>query len=115
MADQINSGIIIRGGSFSARDVAVGDHAKIEQSDWQRAVDQPLADLRDAIDGFSGQPATRDALVMAHAKVAEELASPVPDKQKLLDRLTSLSALAGPAATVVQAAAALAQVIAAVL
>lgn len=69
-ANVINNGVMM----------AVGDHAKIEQSDWQRAVDQPLADLRDAIDGFSGQPATRDALVAAQARRSPRNSrlSPIP-------------------------------------
>jgi len=115
MPERVNSGIIVTGGSFNARDVAVGDHAKIERSGSSEMFAEPLADLRAAIDSFEGPPATKAALTAAHDKLTEELEAPEPDKHKLLDRLSSLTGLAGPAATVVQAAMALAQVIAAVL
>lgn len=115
MTERVNSGIIVTGGNFTARDVAVGDHAQIAHSDTYHMFAQPLADLRGAIDSFDGPSATKDALTAAHAKLAEELEAPAPDKPKLLGRLRSLTILAGSATTVIQAATALAQVIAAVL
>ncbi len=115
MPEHVNSGIIVSGGSFTARDVAVGDHARIDHSGSIQMFAQPLADLRNAIDSFAGPPATKEALTAAQDKLTEELEAPTPGKHGLLDRLSSLTSLAGSAAAVVQAATTLAQLISAVL
>jgi hypothetical protein len=113
MSDWINSGIS-GVGNLNVENLAVGANSKIEQTKWSEPAARQLADLQSAIDAYQGPPATRDALSEAHAEIAAELRAPAPDRDKLLARLTSLSGLAGPASAIVQAATALAQVIAAI-
>jgi cell envelope opacity-associated protein A len=98
-------------GNPNAENLAVGTNSRVEQSNWPDSIAGQLADLQSAIDAFQGPPATREALMKAHVEILEELRAPVPDKHKIHAKLTFLGQLAGPAATVVQAAAALAQMI----
>jgi hypothetical protein len=112
MTDSTNYGIIAQ--NINAENIAVGANARIEQTNRSERLAPALADLARAIAGFQGPPAEREALLAAHAEIAQELDAPAPDKGRLLARLARLRELAGPAATIVQAAAALAQAIAAV-
>ncbi len=114
MSDSVNYGISgVQ--NINAQNIAVGTNSKIEQSNWSESLGRPLADLQQAIEGFQGSPATREALLTTQAEIVEELKAPVPDKHKVLAKVSSLSHLAGPAATIVQATAVLAQAIATIL
>jgi hypothetical protein len=113
MSDWINHGISAQ--SITAHNLAIGNDNTIEETNWNEPLAQPLADLKASIEAFQGAPQTKQALSTAHAEIAAELSSQAPDKNSLLTKLMSLSALAGPAAGVIQAATALAQVVAAVL
>ncbi len=114
MPDSGNQGISGQSINITAQNVAVGSNSRIEQTVSSGQFRGPLADLQRAIEGFDGPPATRDALMAGQAEIAAELEMPAPDKNGLLAKLASLKELAGPAATVVQAVAALAQVVAAI-
>ena len=112
MSNSDDVSVTISGGSISGN-VAIGSHSKIEQVNVMSSLlAQPLADLENAINAFQGSPATRDALQSTQAEIVGELKAPAPDKGRILAKLASLSQLAGPAATIVQAAAVLAQAIA---
>jgi hypothetical protein len=108
-----NQGVSGQNINISGHNVAVGANSRVEQNVSGGPFGPPLADLRRAIEAYDGPPATRQALLAAHVKVAEELKASAPDKNKLLAKLASLKELAGPAAAVVQAVTALAQVVAA--
>ncbi len=111
MSDAGNQGVSGQNINISGQNVVVGANSRVEQGISGGPFDAPLADLRRAIEAFDGPQATRQVLLVAHAEVAEELKAPVPDRNKLLAKLASLRELAGPAAAVAQAAAALAQVV----
>jgi hypothetical protein len=111
MSSSDNVSVNISGGNVSGN-LAIGPHSKAEQVNVvSSSLAQPLADLESAVDAYQGPPATRDALQHTHAEIVGELKAPSPDKGKILAKLASLSQLAGPAATIVQAAAVLAQAI----
>jgi hypothetical protein len=113
MSDSVNYGISgVQ--NITAQNIAVGANSKIEQNNWSDGLEQPLGDLRRAIEDFEGPRAARESLVEMQAAMVRELEVPVPDKGKILTMLSSIKDLAGPAATVVQAAAVLAGVIAAI-
>jgi hypothetical protein len=115
MSDTVNQGVSGQNVTISGQNVAVGAGSHVEQHISGAQFNDSLADLRSAIEAFDGPPETRQALLAAHAEIADELAAPAPDKDKLLAKLASLKELAGPAATVAQAVTALAQVIVAFL
>jgi hypothetical protein len=123
MSDSANYGIS-GVGNIAAQNVVVGENSSItstnanssvEQSNGAEQLSQSLAALRAAIEALQAPPATREALLATHAEVTRELQAPAPDKGKLLGKLTSMSQLAGPAAAIVQAVAALSQVIMTIL
>jgi hypothetical protein len=113
MPDSVNYSVT--GTNINAQNIAVGENASIVQTDSSQSLTQPLAQLRSAIDAIEAPALTKEALTAAHEEIAHELDAPEPDKGKLLAKLMSLSALAGPAGTVVSAAAALAQAITVIL
>jgi hypothetical protein len=123
MSDSANYGISGTG-NITAQNIAVGPNATINADGASNIIDQsnrselfsgPLTDLRCAIEALQGQPETRDALISTHAEIAEELESPEPDKGRILGKLAVVKQLAGPAATIVQAAAVLTQAIISIL
>lgn len=115
MTDQGNQGISGQSVQINAQNLAVGAHSKIDQTVLSDPLGQrQLDDLRTAIESFEGSPSTREALLATQMQITEELQAPTPDKHRLLTLLSSLKELAGPATAVIQAAAALAQVIAVV-
>lgn len=114
MSDSVNYGIS-GAQNIVAQNIAVGPNSKIEQSNWSESLDHPLANLSRAIDTFEGSPQVRDALLAARAEITAELSTPAPDKNRVLAKLATVREMAGPAATVVQAAAVLAQAIATIL
>jgi hypothetical protein len=111
MSDTGNQGVSGQNINISGHNVAVGANSRVEQNVSGGPFGAPLADLQRAIEVYDGPPETRQALLAAHAEVAEELKVPAPDKNKLLAKLASLKELAGPAAAVAQAVTALAQVV----
>lgn len=114
MSDSVNYGISgVQ--NITAQNIAVGPNSKIEQSSRSEPLDRPLAELARAIDAFEGSQGARDALIAAHAEVVEELEAAAPDKRRILSKLASVRDLAGPAVTVVQAAAVLTQAITTIL
>jgi hypothetical protein len=115
MSDTANQGVSGQSIIISGQNVAVGANSRVEQNVSGGPFRAPLADLRHAIDVFDGPLETRQALLAAHAEVADELEAPAPDKHKLLAKLDSLKELAGPVATVAQAATALAQIVVALV
>lgn len=114
MPDSVNYGIS-GAQNIAAQNIAVGPNSRIEQSNWSESLSHPLADLARAIDAFEGPPQARDALISARAEIDGELRAPAPDKGRILAKLATVKDLAGPAATVVQAATVLAQAIATIL
>jgi hypothetical protein len=113
MPDSANYGI--SGGNITAQNLAVGPNSRIEQSNYSQSFANPLSDLARAIDAFDGPPQARDALMAVQTEIAGELEAPAPDKNRVLAKLATIKDLAGPTATVVQAAAVLAQAIATIL
>ncbi len=111
MSDTANQGVSGQNVTISGQNVAVGANSRVEQNVSGGLLAAPLADLRSAIEAFDGPPETRQALLAAHAEVADELEAPAPNKDRLLAKLASLKQLAGPAAVVAQAVTALAQVV----
>jgi hypothetical protein len=111
MSDAANQGVSGQKIIISGQNVAVGAHSHVEQNVSGGLFSAPLADLQSAIEAFDGSPETRRALLAAHAEVADELAAPAPDKDRVLAKLASLKELAGPAAAVAQAVTALVQVV----
>ena|SRR5665213_2662730 len=82
--------------------IFVGGDGTVEQSN-QAEVSARLAELQQAIDAFHGPPGKRQELLNAHAEIAEELQRPSPSKSKVIEKLTALGQLAGPATAIVQA------------
>jgi hypothetical protein len=114
MPDSVNYGISgVQ--SIVAQNIAIGANSRIEQSNSGEPFAPQLAELARAIGAFEGPPAARDALIATHAEIAGELEAPAPDKSKILSKLALLRDLAGPAATVVQAAAVLTQAVMTIL
>jgi hypothetical protein len=113
MSDWVNHGISAQ--NVTAHNIAIGNNNRIEESSRFDQLAQPLAELKGAIDAYQGPPETQAALVAAHAEIAHELSTEAADKNKLITKLMSLSGLAGPATNIIQAAAALTQVITAIL
>jgi hypothetical protein len=111
MSDRVNQGISGQTVTISGQNVAIGPDSRIEQHVSGGAFNAPLADLRRAIEAADVPSDTRQALLVAHDEVAEELKAPTPDRSKLLAKLASLKELAAAVAPVVQAAAALTQVV----
>ncbi|HEY7962206.1 MAG TPA: hypothetical protein VID29_09815 [Solirubrobacteraceae bacterium] len=113
MTDSANYGI--KAEKITAQNIAVGPNARIEQTavGWTGLLGPALADLAGAIADFQGPPATCEVLRAAHAEIATEIAAPAPDSGRLLAKLASLKQLVGPATTIAQTAASLAQAIAA--
>jgi hypothetical protein len=111
MSDTGNQGVSGQNITISGQNVAVGANSRVEQNISGGMFSAPLADLQSAIEAFDGPPETRQALLAAHAEVAEDLEAPTPNKDKLLAKLASLKELAGPAAAVGQAVTALMQVV----
>jgi predicted ArsR family transcriptional regulator len=67
-----------------------------------------LEALLRAIEEFDGDSATRCDLAAIADEVAEELRQPVPDKSRILKRLSKIESIAGPAGAVDGATTALA-------
>ncbi len=119
MTDGANYGISGTGINISAQNFAVGSRSSIvagaggpvEQSNQAVALAVPLEQLRLAIDAFQGPQATKESLSALHREVTAELQTASPNRQVLVGKLESLQRLAGPAATIVQAAAVLAHAI----
>jgi hypothetical protein len=109
-------------GNFAAQTVSVGTgntiivggDGAVEQVN-QAQVGALLAELRQAIEAFQGPPEKRQELASAHAEIAEELQQPSPSKSKVIEKLTALGQLAGPAAAITQVIAALVPVVAALV
>lgn len=119
MSDSTNYGIS-GAGNIAAQNIAVGPNSTIIADGATNAIHQanrseilsgPLADLQYAIEALQGQPDTQAALMLTHTELADELKAPEPDKSRVLGKLAVIKQLAGPAATILQAAAALTQAI----
>lgn len=98
----------------AAQTVTIGDGATVfaggggtVQQINQAEAGALLAELQQAIEGFQGSPEKREALMNVHDEISEELHGPSPNKDKLLDKLSKLKQLAGPAVAISQVIAAL--------
>jgi hypothetical protein len=109
-------------GNIAAQTVAVGTgstifasgNATVGQSNGAE-VGALLDQLQQAIEAFQGPPETRAKLMSEHAQIAEELQRPSPSKSKVMEKLTALGHIAGPAASIAQAIAAFIPVVAALV
>jgi hypothetical protein len=76
MSDTANQGVSGQNITISGQNVAVGANSRVEQNISGGPFNAPLADLRSAIEAFDGPQETRQALLAAHAEVADELKAP---------------------------------------
>jgi hypothetical protein len=113
VSDSVNYGIS-GAQNIVAQNIAMGN-SRIEQSNKSESFGPQLAELKRAIAAFEGPPPARDALIATHAEIAAELEAPAPDKSRVLAKLAALKDLAGPAVTVVQAAAVLTHAVSTIL
>lgn len=91
-------------GSVTAHNLVVGPSGSIVEHAVPAAVQSQLEQLRAAVSRFDGDTGVRERIAAATDEVAGELASPEPDKPKLLDRLTAIAQAAGSASAVASAA-----------
>lgn len=108
MSDSVNYGIS-GAQNITAENLAVGPGSKIEQSNGSQALERELRLLQKAIDQADLPPDAQRQLAEGHDELAHELQAAVPNKQRILSKLAWMRDVAGPAATVVQATTALAQ------
>ncbi len=111
MSDRVNQGVSGQNITISGQNVAIGPDSRIEQNVFGGTFNAPLADLQRAIETADVPSDTRQALLVAHGEVAEELNAPRPDRNRLLTKLDSLKELSVAVAPVAQAVAALTQVV----
>jgi hypothetical protein len=111
MSDKVNQGVSGQNVTISGQNVAIGPDSRIEQNVLGSTFNAPLTDLQHAIETADVPSDTRQALLVAHGEVAEELNAPQPDRNKLLTKLDSLKELSLAVAPVAQAVAALTQIV----
>jgi hypothetical protein len=111
MSDTVNQGVGGQNVTIAGQNVAIGANSRIEQSVFGGTFSTPLADLQRAIEAADVSPNTRQAMLMTHAEVTEQLKAATPDREKLLTKLASLKDLSAAVAPVAQAVAALTQVV----
>jgi hypothetical protein len=114
MAESINYGIS-GATNVSAQNLAMGPNARIDISEAAPELSSQLDALLRAIGSFQGSPANRAELAAAGDDVAEALAEPQPDKQRVLSRLSSIASAAGSATAIASAATMLANTVGAIL
>lgn len=114
MTEAINYGI--SGSNVNAQNIAVGPNARIDNAaGLPAAFSAQMADLQDAIAGYEGDEETRAQLAAASAEIAGELASPEPDKEGLLEKLSAIGSASVSIGAITTAATALSGLVAAVL
>jgi hypothetical protein len=106
MAEWVNHGI--SGGNVSARNLAVGQNARVYASAADPRLAQQLEVLLAAIAAFDGDPEVRRELATAGDEVADALARPAPDGRRALSRLSTIRTLADSTGAIAGAATALA-------
>lgn len=107
MSKGTNQGIIVSGGTITARNIAVGDQASIvdQSSNEPSPVQRELATLRQLIEANQAKLDDYGDVIAVLASAEEELAKPEPNKLTAKSLLDGIAGAAKPITEIVQAVA----------